>query len=204
MIKSNSWILTLHRLTRTSANSNIGSHEQHNGSFSPARPPMMDFQNWTNQNELIHLPTRGASFTWDNGRMGRRHTNRRLDRSVCNQKWLDFCSSISCSTLTKTGSDHYPLLQEFKADNNQFSSSFKFLKMWSLHDGCKDLILNSWNETHLGCPMFILSSKLRNLKNKLKICDREVFGNVHQSVENADKSLSDLQHQIQLNGHSTG
>jgi len=67
----------------------LGSHE-HCGSFSPARPPMIDFQSWTDINNLIHLPTRGAFFTWDNGRMGRRHTKRRLDRSICNKKngWI--------------------------------------------------------------------------------------------------------------------
>lgn len=90
----------------------LGAHE-HCGSLNPARPPMLDFQAWTDQNNLIHLPTRGAEFTWDNKRGGRRHIKRRLDRSICNKQWLDFCSSISCSTLIKTRSDHYPLLLDF-------------------------------------------------------------------------------------------
>ncbi|MCH83360.1 DUF4283 domain protein, partial [Trifolium medium] len=44
----------------------LGAHE-YRGSFSPARLPMADFQDWTNAHHLVHLPTRGADFTWANG-----------------------------------------------------------------------------------------------------------------------------------------
>jgi len=40
-------------------NVTLGSHE-HTGNFSPARAPMMDFQNWTDMHNLLHIPTRGA------------------------------------------------------------------------------------------------------------------------------------------------
>jgi len=56
----------------------MGARE-HLGNISPARPPIRDFQQWTYMHDLIHLPTRGANYTWDNRRLGRRHTKRRLD-----------------------------------------------------------------------------------------------------------------------------
>lgn len=65
-------------------NTVLGAHE-HQGHFTPARPPMHDFVDWTDTFDLIHLPTRGAYYTWSNGRRGRAHTQRRLDRSICNQ-----------------------------------------------------------------------------------------------------------------------
>jgi len=74
----------------------IGAHE-HYGSFSPARSPINDFLSFTDSFNLIHLPTRGTFFTWNNGRSNRRHTKRRLDRTIVNQQMLDLCSSISCS-----------------------------------------------------------------------------------------------------------
>ena len=182
-------------------NTILGAHE-HNGSFSPARPPMLDFQNWTDRFDLLHIPTRGAFFTWDNGREGRRHTKRRLDRVVCNQSWIDFCSSISCNTLMKDQSDHYPLLMEFKTDNLQFASSFKFQKMWTMHQGCKQVIADCWNDRVVGNHMHILSTKLKNLKAKLKIWNKEVFGNVHNFVKDAEQKLTDIQTQIHNEGHS--
>jgi len=182
-------------------NAILGAHE-HLGSLNPARPPMLDFQLWTDQNNLIHIPTRGAFFTWDNGRDGRRHIKRRLDKTICNHKWLDACTSLSCSTLTRSRSDHYPLLLEFKTDSQQFTPSFKFLKMWSLHKDCKDIISSSWNENVVGNPMTILSSKLKRLKFKLKEWNKNVFGNIHQLVKDAEKELSDIQSQIHNTGHN--
>lgn len=120
-------------------NTIIGAHE-HYGALNPARPPIIDFQNWTDSNDLLHIHTRGATYTWDNGRSGRRHVKRRLDRVVCNQNFLDPCSSVACNTLIKLRSDHYPLQFEFKTDENSFTSSFKFLNMWTQHKDCKAVI----------------------------------------------------------------
>jgi hypothetical protein len=119
--------------------------QEHSGFAVPARQPIVDFQDWTDTNFLIHLPTTGAYLTWSNGRRGARHTERRLDRAICNQDWMDACTTLGCSTLVRNQSDHYPLLLNFTNHNLTFKSSFKFMKMWSLHDNCKDVIATSWN-----------------------------------------------------------
>jgi len=74
-------------------NSILGAHE-HRGNFRPARFPMEEFQNWTDCNNLIHLQTGGAEYTWCNGRGENRMIERRLDRAIVNQAWIDTCSSI--------------------------------------------------------------------------------------------------------------
>lgn len=179
----------------------LGSHE-HKGAFQPARAPMNDFQSWSDLHSLLHLPTRGVEFTWDNRRFGRRHTKKRLDRTICNQQWLDSCAVISCSSLIKLRSDHYPLLLDFRTLNLQMASSFKFLKMWTLHDTCHKVIEESWNVRILGSPMYILSSKLKMLKDKLKVWNKEVFGNIHLQVAEAEKNLNDIQDQINISGNN--
>lgn len=110
-------------------NTILGAYE-HQGNYTPSRTPMQDFQTWIDTYDLLHLPTKGALFTWKNGREGRRFTQRRLDRSICNQDWLDVCSTTSCLTLIRLTSYHYPLLLEVKTTEVLFTSSFKFLKMW--------------------------------------------------------------------------
>lgn len=110
-------------------NTILGAYE-HQGNCTPSRTPMQDFQTWIDTYDLLHLPTKGALFTWKNGREGRRFTQRRLDRSICNQDWLDVCSTTSCLTLIRLTSYHYPLLLEVKTTEVLFTSSFKFLKMW--------------------------------------------------------------------------
>jgi len=93
-------------------NAIIGAHE-YQGAFQPSRTPMNEFLQWSNSNHLIHLPTRGSFFTWSNGRRGTNHTQKRLDRAICNQQWIDMCTTISCSTLIRNRSDHFPLLLDF-------------------------------------------------------------------------------------------
>jgi len=106
-------LLTLHNqftipwCTLGDFNALIGFHE-HRGSSPSARHPMAEFLDWSNNDNSIHLPTRGVQFTWANGRHGRRFTEKRLDRALCNQVWLDNCSSITVSTLLKHRSDTFP------------------------------------------------------------------------------------------------
>lgn len=120
-------------------NSIIGAHE-HRGRCSPARLPMEEFQIWSDSNNLFHIPTRGAAYTWSNGRDGNRHTKRRLDMAICNQAWMDFFTSTSVTTLIKHKSDHYPLLLDFQITNSTFASSFKFMRMWSSHPDCMQIV----------------------------------------------------------------
>jgi hypothetical protein len=125
-------------------NAICGAHE-HRGATSPASLPMNEVVNWSDASNMLHLPTRGALFTWSNNRGGIRHTERRLDRALCNQAWLDACSSLSVSSLIKVNSDHFPILLDCKFDEIKIPSQFKFLKMWSINDTCKEVIESCWN-----------------------------------------------------------
>lgn len=66
-------------------NAILGAHEQR-GSRIPSRIACEDFKNWTDAGSLNHIVTRGAEFTWSNGRKGSAHTERRLDRAICNDE----------------------------------------------------------------------------------------------------------------------
>ena len=182
-------------------NAIIGAHE-HKGATPPAQLPMTEFLNWSNNDNFIHLPTRGMHYTWANGRQGRRYTERRLDRALCNNHMLDICSSVSVSTLVKQRSDHNPLLLELQMNEESHPHQFKFLKMWTLHEGCRDVVASCWNERYVGCAMFVLSQKLKSLKSKLKSWNKEVFGNVHGLVKDAETHLLNIQNQIDTSGHS--
>jgi exonuclease III len=149
-------------------NTILGVHE-HSGSHVPAHSPMDEFLHWSDSNNLVHLPTRGMCYTWSNGRRGNNHTEKRLDRSICTLDFIDTFSSISCSTLTKTRSDHFPLLLEFHSSSARHASSFRFMSMWLLHPTCKEEITNIWNSSIAGCPMFVLCKKLKLLKDRLKV-----------------------------------
>jgi hypothetical protein len=179
----------------------MGAHE-YRGGFSPARLPMDEFKAWSDSFNLIHLPTRGAEYTWNNGRGGLRHIEKRLDRAISNQAWLDLCNVTSVSTLTRHKSDHFPLLLEFHLNNIVAATNFKFMRMWTIHPECRQVVLDWWNTLIVGCHMFILCTKLKLLKSKLKTWNKSCFGNVHELVSSAELKLQQVQEQIQANGHT--
>lgn len=74
--------------------------------------------------------------------------------------------------------------------------------MWTLHDDGKNVIQESWDDNVVGCPMFILNQKLKNLKQKLKLWNKNVFGNVNTIVKGAEQKLISIQADIDINGAS--
>jgi hypothetical protein len=50
--------------------------------------------------------------------------------------------------------------------------------------------------------MYVLNTKLKRLKDKLKIWNKEIFGNVHSQVIDVEKNLQCIQSQIQIDGHT--
>lgn len=110
----------------------LGAHE-FRGRGLPTQIPCQDFRDWTNNNSLTHVFTRGVLFTWSNGRKGRHLTEKRLDRAICNDSWLDYWSCVPCVSLTKSRSDHFPLLLDFKKEVQTFPSSLKFMRVWYNH-----------------------------------------------------------------------
>ncbi|XP_024630529.1 uncharacterized protein [Medicago truncatula] len=74
--------------------------------------------------------------------------------------------------------------------------------MWSMHENCKEFISDSWQTRVVGCPMYILTKKLKLLKDRLKSWNVNVFGNVHQYVKQAEQNLHAIQNQIQLTNPS--
>lgn len=116
-------------------NAIIGAHEMR-GRGLPSRLSCEEFSAWSNTCKLTHLETSGAQFTWSTRRKSSAHTEKRLDKGICNDDWLDFWTSSSCRTLARNQLDHFPLLLDFKNDSSVFHSSFRFQSMWLDH---KDL-----------------------------------------------------------------
>lgn len=80
------------------------------GSALPLQRSCEEFKPWSDSCGLSHLPTRGSEFSWSNGRRGRKHTEKRLDRSLCNDSWLDYWHNTAYCSLVRSKSDHHPLL----------------------------------------------------------------------------------------------
>lgn len=74
--------------------------------------------------------------------------------------------------------------------------------MWIGHPDCHRLIEEVWKRPVYGCPMSILSQKLKALKAELRTWNKLIFGNIHLRVEAALAAVDSVQQQINDNGAS--
>lgn len=107
---------------------------------------------------------------------------------------------MSCCTLTRSKSNHFPILLSLARGAKDFASSFKFLRTWASHPDCKRLVPDTSQVPMVGCPMEVLSQKLKLLKSKLKEWNKSVFGDVHNMVNSAKDDLDHIQHLISTFG----
>ncbi|XP_019447356.1 PREDICTED: uncharacterized protein LOC109350589 [Lupinus angustifolius] len=176
-------------------NATLGADECRSATL-PSRVSKNEFLSFINSSSLLNVSTLGAQFTWTNKRRGNALFENKLDRSLCNGDWMKLWSQVSCGTLPRIASDHHPLLFSSASTTTPRICSFKFQKMWLQNIDCKRSIKESWQTEVIGCPMFILSQKLKRLKKELKHWNYNVFGNIHQMVKMATANLDTIQSSI--------
>lgn len=71
--------------------------------------------------------------------------------------------------------------------------------MWLSHPSFLDMVTNDWVTEVYGSPMYKLQSNLKHTKARLKIWNKEVFGNIHRRVFDAQDKLKQLEYALQAN-----
>ncbi|XP_019455110.1 PREDICTED: uncharacterized protein LOC109356233 [Lupinus angustifolius] len=172
------------------------------GASLPNRLACDDFKMFSELGNLHHIRTRGVEFTWSNRRIGVAHTEKRLDRAIYNDSWLSAWHHTSCFTLPRSASDHHPLMLCSSHGSNILHSHFRFHKMWLQHQGLRSVVEAHWSNTVVGCPMYVLSNKLKGLKTIFKSRNKEVFDNIHLRVKNALTSFELIQQKLSAEGQT--
>ena len=89
--------------------------------------------------------------------------------------WLDQFSGVLQSKLPRPISDHFPVLLE-GGGLRRGPSPFRFENMWLKVEGFKDLIQSWWRGIEVrGSASFRLAAKMKGIKQKLKVWNREVW-----------------------------
>ena len=132
---------------------------------------------------LVDLPLQGEEFTWNGG-----HNNQawaRLDRFLVSPSWLDQFSGITQIRLPWSISDHFPIIQ-VGGGIRQGPTLFRFENMWLKVEGFKDLIHSWWQGIEVrGSASFKLAAKMKEIKQKLKVWNKEVFGRLDYNKSSA-------------------
>ncbi|XP_058099844.1 uncharacterized protein LOC131244218 [Magnolia sinica] len=159
----------------------------------------MEFSEAINDAGLIDASFSGNRFTWRNNQAGTARVWARLDKAFCNSNWVSQLPCFGVAHLPRTSSDHAPLLLSFPQPPPSMVKPFRFQRMWSLHDSFLPLIKAAWEGEQSPHPMINMLVKLRQVKESLKVWNREVFENVLKNVRLVEQSLELIERHSQSN-----
>ncbi|KAF8023889.1 hypothetical protein BT93_F1165 [Corymbia citriodora subsp. variegata] len=143
------------------------------------------------QAELFDLRYVGFRFTWSSF-SGVNRKQRKIDRVLVNNTWCSLFSYSEAAFLAPGISDHSPMVVRILAPNPR-RSPFKFFNMWMTHPDFSMIVSQVWH-THLrGSPMFKLYGRLKLLKGRFKILNREAFSDITMRASEAKQALSTSQ-----------
>lgn len=150
---------------------------------------MMEFSKFCNNMELIDLPMLGRKYTWTNYQNHAIHS--RLDRFLVSQHWLEKYNILQWG-LPRPISDHCPVT--ITDDSKDWGPKpFKFMDIWLSNPKCMTLAKETWNEVQVvGWAGFILVQKLKAIKDRLKIWNKEEFGDVNSALQDNEAKLHQL------------
>lgn len=152
---------------------------------------MREFLEFHNSMELIDIPMIGRKFTWTNYQD--HAILSRLDRFLLSRQWLDSFKVYQWG-LHRPISDHCPIML-IDDIRDWGPRPFKFMDIWLSNPKCMDIAKDTWENTHVnGWAGFIILQKLRAIKDKLKVWNKEEFGDVNTALQDKEAEL----HQFDL------
>ncbi|XP_060183152.1 uncharacterized protein LOC132613118 [Lycium barbarum] len=141
-----------------------------------------DFAFCVNSCELSEVEFRGSPFTWWNGRAGHDCIFKRLDRILVNQQFQDWLGNMSMEHLSRTRSEHAPLLLSASDQSQEYHKQFRFLKFWLEHETFMQIVEQHWKTEYVGDSFITFKLKMKNLKTALSAWSRETFGDVFKQL----------------------
>ena len=138
----------------------------------------------------MELPWLGRKFTWfrPNG------TSRsKLDRFLLSPEWLERWPASIQSTLPRNFSYHYPILLR-STSVDWGPKPFRILDCWLLDKSFKETVINCWTSNQQsGWGGYVLKEKIKTLKQRLKMWNREHFGDILKRVKRIEEELNKLE-----------
>ncbi|KAF9606635.1 hypothetical protein IFM89_027316 [Coptis chinensis] len=97
-------------------------------------------------------------------------------------------------TLTNNQKIHRRIRGWYDRIPKPTNAPFRFFNMWTSHPDFLEVVKENWKVPIEGHSLFILSQKLKKLKQKLKHWNKYVFGNLGTKITEATHNLEALQH----------
>lgn len=139
--------------------------------------------------DLIDISVSGKRFTWFNSNGT---AMSRIDRFLLSEGVIDAWKISSQVIGDRDISDHCPIWLDCSV-KNWGPKPFRFFNSWVEHPGFHKLVKETWSGCSFqGWKAYILNEKLKFLKGKLKVWNKEVFGIMDLYINNTVNELNQL------------
>ncbi|KAJ0960132.1 hypothetical protein J5N97_002080 [Dioscorea zingiberensis] len=144
-------------------------------------------------NNLMELETIGNPFTWCNNQRGLTKIWAKLDRFFVNESWAESMVHYQVNRLSRSYSDHWPLLLDCSTQRSKYAKPFRFENHWIDYPQCRNNIENIWRTTNLSNPLHDLSHRIHNLQRDLiKKCRRTTNG-IENQIRLTEQEIEKLE-----------
>lgn len=181
----------------------VAAHDEKIGGNLIDHQAVEDFNEAIQQCDLVDLGFSVSRFTWSNYRTEEGAINSRLDRALCNFSWKTVYPNSNITHLTKTCSDHAPLLLSIISSFDTCPKPFKFQKMWLAHSSFLQTVTNNWSASFQASPMRNFSLKLKCVKEALKNWNKNTFKNIFQNVMDLEDDVLKLEYEFERDPSAT-
>ncbi|GKU98648.1 hypothetical protein SLEP1_g11622 [Rubroshorea leprosula] len=150
---------------------------------------MREFNNFIQETELVDIPLVGRKFTWyqSNG-----NSMSRIDRFLLSEGWLTKWSEARQWGLSRTVSDHCPILLKHK-HIDWGPKPFKFFNAWFQQEGCMELVKEVWGSANIqGWAGFQLKEKLKLTKEALKRWSKTLLPVIDAKIDKATTEIAQI------------
>ncbi|XP_070048975.1 uncharacterized protein [Nicotiana tomentosiformis] len=122
----------------------IWDEEEKFGGLPVSLNEVDDFRHCINTCNLFDLGFKGSTYIWWNGRAEEDCIFKRLDKCLANLECQQMWPCLEITHLSKSGSDHSPLLITCNPDVVPIKKSFRFLNFWIKHDTFQAVVKENW------------------------------------------------------------
>ncbi|XP_074290425.1 uncharacterized protein LOC141617144 [Silene latifolia] len=154
--------------------------------------------------DLVELKTMGAFFTWNNKHEHSSKVYSKIDRVLIDDTWLQQFPDCFAHFLPEGLFDHCPCLIQFHTEEGRKGVPFKYFNMWSMLDSFKQMVSDHWDMAIQGTPMFQMIRKLKLLKPKLKMLNKENFSDIENITQVTELSLQEFQKKLRTDPLNEG
>ncbi|KAL5182601.1 Calmodulin-binding transcription activator 5 [Glycine soja] len=152
-----------------------------------------EFNEWLADMGVEDIPCMGKPFTWvrPNGTC-----KSKLDRIMVSDGWMDLWPDSSQFNLERNFSDHCPILLQSKIID-WGPKPFKVFDGWLKIKEFQQVVKDCWlGYQPLGWGDFVLKTKLKNLKQRLKRWSKENSADINIQIKKLQQSLNEMENSM--------